>query len=205
MELSKEVYAGSPEKKDVQSVVKGLMEDEKIVGKKKSEKKSEKKEVEVSDEKVPEKKRRGRPPKKSVENKEKTDTECQEKVNDKIQKKPRGRPRKIKEVPPETNTQTHETQTHETQTHETQTHETHTDILPLIQSISSTHNLHTLPDKTLKYIIFLIHLSYHTPIPNLTTLIHTTITTSPHLTPHALLSTKHTLLSTSSAPVDNNP
>ena len=191
MELSKEVYAGSPEKKDVQSVVKGLMEDEKIVGKKKSEKK----EVEVSDEKVPEKKRRGRPPKKSVENKEKTDTECQEKVNDKIQKKPRGRPRKIKEVPPETNTQTHETQTHET----------HTDILPLIQSISSTHNLHTLPDKTLKYIIFLIHLSYHTPIPNLTTLIHTTITTSPHLTPHALLSTKHTLLSTSSAPVDNNP
>ena len=196
MELSKEVYAGSPEKKDVQSVVKGLMEDEKIVGKKKSEKK----EVEVSDEKVPEKKRRGRPTKKSVENKEKTDTECQEKVNDKIQKKPRGRPRKIKEVPPETNTQTHETQTHETQTHET-----HTDILPLIQSISSTHNLHTLPDKTLKYIIFLIHLSYHTPIPNLTTLIHTTITTSPHLTPHALLSTKHTLLSTSSAPVDNNP
>ena len=195
MELSKEVYAGSPEKKDVQSVVKGLMEDEKIVGKKKSEKKSEKKEVEVSDEKVPEKKRRGRPPKKSVENKEKTDTESQEKVNDKVQKKPRGRPRKIKEVPPETNTQTHETQTHET----------HTDILPLIQSISSTHNLHTLPDKTLKYIIFLIHLSYHTPIPNLTTLIHTTITTSPHLTPHALLSTKHTLLSTSSAPVDNNP
>ena len=191
MELSKEVYAGSPEKKDVQSVVKGLMEDEKIVGKKKSEKKSEKKEVEVSDEKVPEKKRRGRPPKKSVENKEKTDTECQEKVNDKIQKKPRGRPRKIKEVPPETNTQTH------TQTHETQTHETHTDILPLIQSISSTHNLHTLPDKTLKYIIFLIHLSYHTPITQNTlhTLIHTSIHSFKHFSPLRTTFIKHSLFS----------
>jgi len=40
MELSKEVYTKSPEKMDVQSVVKDLMQDEKIVGKKKIQKKT---------------------------------------------------------------------------------------------------------------------------------------------------------------------
>ena len=71
MELSKEVYAKSPEKKDVQSVVKDLMEDEKIVGKKKTKKKevsnekSNEKSDEKSNEKPVEKKKRGRPPKKS--------------------------------------------------------------------------------------------------------------------------------------------
>ena len=47
MELSKEVYPKSPERKDIQSVVNDLLQDEKIVGKKKKneKKKNEKNEL----------------------------------------------------------------------------------------------------------------------------------------------------------------
>jgi len=196
MELSKEVYAKSPEKKDVQSVVKDLMEDEKIVGKKKTKKK------EVSDEKPVEKKKRGRPPKKSED-----DSGQKEKEKEKeIPKKSRGRPRKIKEVSPEASKQIDidiDTDT-DTDKQIDIDIDKQIDILPLIQSISSTHNLHSIPDKTLKFIIFLIHLSYHTPIPNLTTLIHTTLLHTHTTYTHHAPTIKHLLLSTSSAPPDNN-
>ena len=183
MELSKEVYAKSPEKKDVQSVVKDLMEDEKIVGKKKTKKK------EVSDEKPVEKKKRGRPPKKSEDDSGQKEKE--------IPKKSRGRPRKIKEVSPEASKQIDidiDTDT-DTDKQIDIDIDKQIDILPLIQSISSTHNLHSIPDKTLKFIIFLIHLSYHTPIPNLTTLIHTTLLHTHTTYTHHAPTIKHLLFS----------
>jgi flagellar biosynthesis GTPase FlhF len=220
MELSKEVYPKSPEKKDIQSVVNDLLQDEKIVGKKKKNEKNEKKEKkenpeekkekkenpeekkekkenpeEKKEEKPIEKKRRGRPPKKNIQIEDKSESKLDVDV-DVIPKKPRGRPRKIK-LP---STPHHDTTHNDPDPTHNDPDPTH--ILPLIQSISSTHLLHTLPDKTLKYIIFLIHLSYHTPITQNTlhTLIHTSIHSFKHFSPLRTTFIKHQLLSASSAP-----
>jgi len=255
MELSKEVYPKSPEKKDIQSVVNDLLQDEKIVGKKKKNEKKEKKEKkeekkekkekkenpeenpeekkeenpeekkeenpeekkeenpeekkeEKEEEKPIEKKRRGRPPKKNIQIEDKSESKLDVEVDvEVLPKKPRGRPRKIKlpSTPQHDPIQHHPTHHDPIQhhpTHHDPTHHDPTHILPLIQSISSTHLLHTLPDKTLKYIIFLIHLSYHTPITQNTlhTLIHTSIHSFKHFSPLRTSFIKHQLLSASSAP-----
>ena len=236
MELSKEVYPKSPDKKDIQSVVNDLLQDEKIVGKKKKNEKKEKKEKkeekkekkekkenpeekekkekkenpeekkeenpeekkeEKEEEKPIEKKRRGRPPKKNIQLEDKSESKLEVDVEVDVEvevlpKKPRGRPRKIK-LP---STPQHDPIQHHP-THHDPTHHDPTHILPLIQSISSTHLLHTLPDKTLKYIIFLIHLSYHTPITQNTlhTLIHTSIHSFKHFSPLRTTFIKHSLFS----------
>ena len=239
MELSKEVYPKSPEKKDIQSVVNDLLQDEKIVGKKKKNEKKEKKEKnekkekkekkenieenpeekkeenpeknseekkeEKKEEKPIEKKRRGRPPKKNIQIEDKSESKLDVDVEVDVEvlpKKPRGRPRKIKLPSTPQHDTTHHDTTHHDTTHHHTTHHLPTHILPLIQSISSTHLLHTLPDKTLKYIIFLIHLSYHTPITQNTlhTLIHTSIHSFKHFSPLRTSFIKHQLLSASSAP-----
>ena len=200
MELSKEVYSNSPEKNDVQSVVKDIMQDESIIGKKNLVIQSS---TETPSDNPPEKKKRGRPPKNA--NKKEEDTNKNK--NEVVVKKPRGRPRKIKQPisdPPPQSTQepilqsTQESipqSTQESIPQSTQepilqstqepTSDPQLDIIPLIQSISSSYSLHKLPPKTLKYVIFLIQLfqnnpPLHTTLPKHT--LHTLIlhTIQPH-------------------------
>lgn len=173
MELSKETYPSSPEKKDIQSVVSDIMQDETIVGK----------QAKKSPENPPEKKKRGRPRK----NPKKEDEETTQK--EVPVKKPRGRPRKVKDTPTETIQKQSETET-ETQTLQKQQTDPQTeihpqtdpqnDIIPFIQHFSSTHPLHKLPHNTIKYIIFLIQLFQNNP------LLYTTL---PKHTLHTLLHT----------------
>ena len=194
MELSKETYAGSPEKKDIKSVVSDIMQDEAIVGK----------QTKKVSENPPEKKRRGRPPK----NPKKTDDEQTTQKEIPV-KKPRGRPRKIKdsqtetdpqkqpsqtEIDPQTDPQKQPSQKQPSQT-DPQT-DPQIDIIPFIQNFSSAHPLHKLPNKTIKYIIFLIQLfqdnpQLHTSLPTHTlhTLLHTIYhqppsTNNPHYNTH---------------------
>ena len=204
MELSKETYPGSPEKKDIQSVVSDIMQDETIVGK----------QAKKSPENPPEKKKRGRPRK----NPKKEDEETTQK--EVPVKKPRGRPRKVKDTPTETiqkqsqtETQTIQKQQIDPQTEiapqKQQTEDPQTDfdpqnddIIPFIQNFSSTHPLHKLPHKTIKYIIFLIQLFQNNPqllstLPKHTlhTLLHTIYSSPPpshHTTHHH---TKHHIYS----------
>ena len=192
MELSKETYTESPHKEsDVQSAVKSIMEDKNIVSNNVSIQ---------SQHNPPEKKRRGRPPK----NKDNTET-----LSTPTIKKPRGRPRKQPPTPTPTPQkkleleleleQTPQQQRELEQTPQEQSIE-HDTIIPLIQSISSQHPLHHIPDKTLKYVIFLIHLFHHTQpppptSPTLTDLIHHILT---HFNPHHLHTSaphiKHSIL-----------
>ena len=207
MELSKETYTTSPVKQsDVKSVIKSIMEDEKIV----SSNVQKKLDVE-SQEKPPEKKRRGRPPKKK-ENE-------QENESDKKPEKKKRQPKKKdtdKDTETDTDTQTtvvpvkksrgrpkkQPTTTQPTQpSHNNLSHD-YDDMIPLIQSISSQHPIQNIPDTTLKYIIFLIHLFHHTPTPppTPTTLTHLILHTLQHFHPHHLHTSspfiKHTLFNT---------
>ena len=211
MELSKETYPGSPEKKDIQSVVSDIMQDETIVGK----------QAKKSPDNPPEKKKRGRPRK----NPKKDDEETTQK--EVPVKKPRGRPRKIKDTPTETiqkQSQTDiplqkqqpsqidsQTQQQPSQIDpQTQTDiDPQNDIIPFIQHFSSTHPLHKLPHNTLKYIIFLIQLFQNNPLlyttlpkHTLHTLLHTfySYPFTPHNTTHT--HTKHTIFSALSMNVD---
>ena len=195
MELSKETYPGSPEKKDIQSVVSDIMQDETIVGK----------QAKKSPENPPEKKKRGRPRK----NPKKEDEETTQK--EVPVKKPRGRPRKIKDTPTETIQKQSETETEtiqkqsETETiqkqseteidpqkQQTEIDPQNDDIIPFIQNFSSTHPLHKLPHKTIKYIIFLIQLFQNNP---------QLLSTLPKHTLHTLL---HTIYSSPPTPPHNN-
>ena len=213
MELSKETYAGSPEKKDIKSVVSDIMQDEAIVGK----------QTKKVSENPPEKKRRGRPPK----NPKKTDDEQTTQKEIPV-KKPRGRPRKIKDSQTETDPQKQPSQTEidpqtdpqkqpsqkqpsqkqpsQTETIQKQPSQTdpqtdpQIDIIPFIQNFSSAHPLHKLPNKTIKYIIFLIQLfqdnpQLHTSLPTHT--LHTLLHTIYHHTPstHSTHHTKHFIYS----------
>lgn len=203
MELSKETYTTSPVKQpDVKSVIKSIMEDEKIV----SGNVQKKLNVE-SQEKPPEKKRRGRPPKKKENEDEnesdkkpekkkrqpkKKDNETDTDKNTETEtpnpiKKPRGRPKKQPT-----------TQSTQPPSDNNLPPEQHHDIIPLIQSISSQHPIHNIPDTTLKYIIFLIHLFHHTPLHTPTpSLQHLLLHTLQHFHPHHLHTTaphiKHTI------------
>ena len=204
MELSKETYPSSPEKKDIQSVVSDIMQDETIVGK----------QAKKSPENPPEKKKRGRPRK----NPKKEDEETTQK--EVPVKKPRGRPRKVKDTPTETIQKQSETET-ETQTLQKQQTDPQTeihpqidpqtdfdpqidpqnDIIPFIQHFSSTHPLHKLPHNTIKYIIFLIQLFQNNPLlyttlpkHTLHTLLHT-IYSSPPPSQHTHTHTKHFIYS----------
>lgn len=193
MELSKETYAGSPEKKDIKSVVSDIMQDEAIVGK----------QTKKVSENPPEKKRRGRPPK----NPKKTDDEQTTQKEIPV-KKPRGRPRKIKDSQTETDPQKQPSQTEidpqtDPQKQPSQT-DPQIDIIPFIQNFSSAHPLHKLPNKTIKYIIFLIQLfqdnpQLHTSLPTHTlhTLLHTYYHHHHHHTPstHSTHHTKHLIYS----------
>ena len=186
MELSKETYPGSPEKKDIQSVVSDIMQDETIVGK----------QAKKSPENPPEKKKRGRPRK----NPKKEDEETTQK--EVPVKKPRGRPRKIKDTPTETIQKQSKTETiqkqSETETEtiqkqsETEVDPQNDDIIPFIQNFSSTHPLHKLPHNTIKYIIFLIQLFQNNP---------QLLSTLPKHTLHTLL---HTIYSSPPTPTHNN-
>ena len=201
MELSKETYPSSPEKKDIQSVVSDIMQDETIVGK----------QAKKSPENPPEKKKRGRPRK----NPKKEDEETTQK--EVPVKKPRGRPRKVKDTPTETIQKQSETET-ETQTLQKQQTDPQTeihpqidpqnDIIPFIQHFSSTHPLHKLPHNTIKYIIFLIQLFQNNPLlyttlpkHTLHTLLHT-IYSSPPPSQHTHTHTKHSIFSALSTNVD---
>ena len=234
MELSKEVYSNSPEKNDVQSVVKDIMQDESIVGKKNLVIQSS---TETPSDNPPEKKKRGRPPKNA--NKKEEDTNKNK--NEVVVKKPRGRPRKIKQPisdPPPQSTQepvpqstqepilqsiqesilqsTQEsipqsTQEPIPQSTQEPTSDPQLDIIPLIQSISSSYSLHKLPPKTLKYVIFLIQLfqnnpPLHTTLPKHTlhTLILHTIQHHHHHPPHPLQLQllHHTIFSASTTNID---
>ena len=189
MELSKETYQGSPEKKDIKSIVSDIMQDEAIVGKQ-------------TKPPPPEKKRRGRPPK----NPKKTDDEQTTQNEEVPVKKPRGRPRKIKDSQTET-IQEKQPQIDpqiDPQTHLSDNH----DIIPFIQNFSSTHPLHKLPNKTIKYIIFLIQLfqnnpQLHTHLPTHTlhTLLHTFYHTHNTYT-YTTNTTKHLIFSALSTDVD---
>ena len=200
MELSKETYTESPHKEsDVQSVIKSIMEDTNIVSNNVSIQ---------SQHNPPEKKRRGRPPK----NKDNTETSSTPTV-----KKPRGRPRK--QTPTSTPQKKlelelqHELELEQTPQQQQTPQESieYDTIIPLLQSISSQHSLHHIPDKTLKYVIFLIHLFHHTQpppptSPTLTTLIHHTLT---HFHPHHLHTTaphiKHSILHNNNTPTTPTP
>ncbi len=193
MELSKETYVGSPEKKDIQSVVSDIMQDETIVGK----------QAKKSPDNPPEKKRRGRPPK----NKKKEEEETTQK--EVPVKKPRGRPRKIKDTPTTQTQKQSEIDSQKQTQKQPEIYSQNDNIIPFIHDFSSTHPLHKLPHKTIKYIIFLIQLfqnnpQLHTTLPTHTlhTLLHTFYhtqhlhnnTTLPHIT--------HTIFSALSANVD---
>ena len=195
MELSKETYAGSPEKKDIKSVVSDIMQDEAIVGK----------QTKKVSENPPEKKRRGRPPK----NPKKTDDEQTTQKEIPV-KKPRGRPRKIKDSQTEIDPQKQPSQTETIQKQPSQTDpqtetiqkqpsqtdpQTEIDIIPFIQNFSSTHPLHKLPNKIIKYIIFLIQLFQNNPILHTslpTHTLHTLLHTIYHHTPSYTHTTHHT-------------
>lgn len=198
MELSKEVYTTSPDKgSKVQSAVNSIMKDEKIVGKKVA--KTNNLNKDLHDEKVPEKKRRGRPPKNPTNNLQTTETMSEStNKNETVIKKPRGRPRKKKEPEPTTTTDNTIPPDNNIPPDDNNNHS----ISSILQTINTHHNLSNIPHKTLKYIIFLIHLFHHTPHNHLLhhlplhTLIHHTLThfhhsqlhtTTPHIT-HALLS-----------------
>ena len=200
MELSKETYTESTHKEsDVRSVIKSIMEDTNIVSNNVSIQ---------SQHNPPEKKRRGRPPK----NKDNTETSSTPTV-----KKPRGRPRKQtptstpqKKLELELELELEQTPQLEQTSQQEQSIE-HDTIIPLIQSISSQHSLHHIPDKTLKYVIFLIHLFHHTQpppptSPTLTALIHHTIT---HFNPHHLHTSaphiKHSILHNTTTPTPTPP
>ena len=202
MELSKETYTESPHKEsDVQSVIKSIMEDTNIVSNNVS--------IQSQQDNPPEKKKRGRPPK----NKDNTETLSS------IVKKPRGRPRKQtptptpqKKLEPELEPELElELEPELEQTPQQEQSIEHDTIIPLIQSISSQHSLHHIPDKTLKYVIFLIHLFHHTQpppptSPTLTALIHHTIT---HFNPHHLHTSaphiKHSILHNTTTPPPTPP
>ena len=211
MELSKETYPSSPEKKDIQSVVSDIMQDETIVGK----------QAKKSPENPPEKKKRGRPRK----NPKKEDEETTQK--EVPVKKSRGRPRKNKDTPTETIQKQSQTETiqkqSETQTLQKQQTDLQTDIslqkqqtdsqtdpqndiIPFIQHFSSTHPLHKLPHNTIKYIIFLIQLFQNNPLlyttlpkHTLHTLLHTIYSSPPT---HTHTHTKHFIFSALSTNVD---
>ena len=189
MELSKETYPSSPEKKDIQSVVSDIMQDETIVGK----------QAKKSPENPPEKKKRGRPRK----NPKKEDEETTQK--EVPVKKSRGRPRKNKDTPTETIQKQSETQTLQKQQTDSQT-DPQNDIIPFIQHFSSTHPLHKLPHNTIKYIIFLIQLFQNNPLlyttlpkHTLHTLLHTIYSSPPT---HTHTHTKHFIFSALSTNVD---
>ena len=186
MELSKETYPSSPEKKDIQSVVSDIMQDETIVGK----------QAKKSPENPPEKKKRGRPRK----NPKKEDEETTQK--EVPVKKSRGRPRKNKDTPTETiQKQQTDLQTDislQKQQTDSQT-DPQNDIIPFIQHFSSTHPLHKLPHNTIKYIIFLIQLFQNNPLlyttlpkHTLHTLLHTIYSSPPT---HTHTHTKHFIYS----------
>ena len=201
MELSKEIYTASPQNQSiVQSAVESLMKDENIVGKSRT-----KNDAVQSNDKPPEKKKRGRPPKKVQTTTDDTT----------IIKKPRGRPRKNKDITESQKESKKESPQKESKQNspqnspqnskqilETESQYINHDsaIIPLIQSIQQTHDIQNIPNHTLKYVIFLIHLFHHTtptPTPHNTlhSLLHHTLT---HFKPHSLTHTtphiKHYIL-----------
>jgi hypothetical protein len=171
---------------------------------KKEKKKSEEKVVEKSEEKVVEK------VVEEVEEKvvEEVEEKSEEKVVEKpVEKKKRGRPPK-KNICPEGNSQTATEESkparkpkqppqtlppHELlrdldmdPNDQQQQQHHHDDIIPLIQSFSSQQQqqLLSIPDKTLKYIIFLIYLFHHTPLPSTPNNHHTLTSLITHTIQH---------------------
>ena len=186
MELSKEEYTAPIENlSEIQSAIKDIMNDDKII-------QNANKSTESQQDKLIEKKKRGRPPKK-----------IETTIDKPIIKKPRGRPRKKPSTPPPStplhinNDDDNNNNNNDDNDNDNNTNTSHID--PLIQHIISQHHIQNIPHNTLKYIIFLIHLFHHTTPPpptplTLHSLIHHTLTHfHPHLLTHTTPHIKHTL------------